>query len=328
VVRVSVQIVTWNSVENIDACLQALARQSTTEFEVIVVDNASRDGTADHAARWLEGELSGCLLRLSENTGFCGGQNLAFERSRGDLILFLNPDVVLSPTFIADAIRRSDELPALVGTIAPSICLPDGRIDSTGLILDRFRRGWDRDHGHDRADPPARGADEVFGCTGAVAIHRRAMLLDVAIDGKPLDELMFAYYDDVDLAWRARLRGWRCRHEPTLTATHARAARNGLRGRGSRRTRDRDQMLTVRNRLLMIVKCERARHALVALPLYVAFEIARIGYLTVRAPAALRGYIEFLSVLPEALAARRHVQAGIRGAARLRPAVRPKGDLP
>jgi GT2 family glycosyltransferase len=247
-------------------------------------------------------------MRQTVNTGFCGGQNAALQRAAGDWILFLNPDVVLPPDFVERAIALADRSSSDVATIAPSIRLPDGRVDSTGLVMDRLRRAWDRDHGLPLSSATTRGGD-VFGCTGAVALHRRTMLEDVAVDRKPLDEGMFAYYDDLDLAWRARLRGWRCEYAPDLVATHYREARNALRGRRGRHTRARDQVLTVRNRLLTMVKCAAARDLVLELPLLAAFEAVRIGYLAVRTPSALRGYSEFLSHLPEALAARREIQS-------------------
>jgi GT2 family glycosyltransferase len=306
-VRLSAQIVTWNSAHRLDTCLASLAAQTSQQFEVVVVDNASADGSADRVDVWLRRGLRGRLLRLDLNSGFCAGQNLAFEHARGDLILLLNPDVVLPCDFVEQAVAIADANPADVGTFAPCISLPDGRLDSTGLVIDVVRRAWDRDHGR-HAGPGTQVSGDVFGCTGAAALHRRSMLDDVAIDGKPLDEAMFAYYDDLDLAWRARRRGWRCLYVPALTAIHHREARNALRRRAGRPTRGRDQTLMVRNRLLMIVKCERAVDAILRLPAYLAFEAIRVAYLAVTAPATLRAYADFLRHVPEAWAARQHMR--------------------
>jgi GT2 family glycosyltransferase len=299
IVRVSVQIVTWNSADVIDACLESLLRQTSRHFEVIVVDNASDDGSADRAERWAGPLLSVTVRRETRNRGFCAAQNHATRAGSGDLCLFLNPDTELPPTFIADAIEAADRLPSRVGTIAPCILLPDGRIDSTGLLMDRFRRARDRDHGapHDRR---FMARTEVFGCTGAAALHRRAMLDDVAIDGRPLDEQLFAYYDDLDLAWRAGLRGWTCRYVSSLTVRHHRQARNSLRGLAGRPTRAADQTFSIRNRLLVMIKCDTLRQLILALPWLVPFEIARIGFLALRAPATLRAYRQAISAVPQA----------------------------
>ncbi|MCP4656192.1 MAG: glycosyltransferase family 2 protein [bacterium] len=309
--RISIQVVTWNSAEVIDACLESVSAQRSSEFEVIVVDNASTDGSAERAATWFAGGLRGSLIRETVNRGFCGGQNLALAASSGDWVLFLNPDATLPPDFVEWAIAVVDGLAPEVGSVAPRILLPDGRIDSAGLVLDRFRRLYDRGRGEAAA---ARYAveDDVLGGTGAVALHRRAMLDDVAIDGEVLDERLFAYYDDLDLAWRARLRGWRCRYVPSLMATHRRAARNALRGLEARATRGAEQALTVRNRYLVMVKCERLRDVVTAAPRLLPFEIARLAFLLVRAPGALRGYRQAAAALPAALRQRRLIRSGAR----------------
>lgn len=304
--RLSIQIVTWNSADVIDACLGSIVMQASPAVEVIVVDNASCDGSAELASSWFARGLRGTLLRERTNTGFCAAQNRAFEASAGEWVLFLNPDATLSPGFVATALRVVDGMPREVGTVAPCILRPDGRVDSTGLVLDRFWRLYDRGTGE--ASASRYGVDEdVLGCTGAVALHRRAMLVDIALDGKPLDDLLFAYYDDLDVSWRARLRGWRCRYVASLLACHRRGARNALRPVPGRLARGSEQALTVRNRLLMIAKCERVGALLVSLPWLLPFELARAAYLAFRAPAALRGYAQAAIALPAALRARKRI---------------------
>jgi GT2 family glycosyltransferase len=201
------------------------------------------------------------------------------------------------------------ECPDDVGTLAPLILRPDGTIDSSGLFLDAFRRVYDRGQG-ERPSAATREED-VFGCTGAVAIHRRAMLEDVAEDGLALDERLFAYYDDLDLAWRAQLRGWRCRFVPGLVALHARAGRNAVRS-NERSGRAHEQRLAVRNRMLVLLKCERVRDALVALPRLVPYELARLAYVALRAPASLPAYLDALRAAPSILRSRRFVHGRAR----------------
>jgi GT2 family glycosyltransferase len=304
--QLSVQIVTWNSAHVIGACLQSLAQQHSRSFEVVIVDNASIDQSVAVVERW-RGELPALeVVCETHNRGFCGGQNRATARSRADWVLFLNPDTTLPPTFVGDAIAAAASAAPSVGAIAPCILLPDGTVDSTGLAMDRFRRAYDRDRrqGAERRHAADR---DVFGCTGAVALLRRTMLEDVAVDGQVLDEQIFAYYDDLDLSWRATLRGWRCRYEPVLTAVHQRAARNAIRALPGRPIEPRDQQLSVRNRLLVMARCDRPVEFLVALPWLMAFEVARIGYLAWRAPAVLKAYREVFGQIGAALQARRTI---------------------
>lgn len=302
----SIQIVTWQSAAVIDACLASLAAQTSRAFEVIVVDNASTDESADRVESWRPHLPALTVVREAVNQGFCGGQNRALARATGDWILFLNPDVELPPQFVADALRVCERVPPGVGAVAPCIFLPDGRLDSTGLAMDRFRRAYDRDRGA----PAARrmlASRSVLGCTGAAALLRRAMLDDIAIDGVALDEALFAYYDDLDVAWRATLGGWTCQYEPALLAVHRRGARNSVRGVAGRPTRTYDQVLSVRNRLLVMARCDRRRDVAGALLWLVPFELARVGYLAVRSPRVLIAYVEALRHIGSVLRARARI---------------------
>ncbi|HTP51292.1 MAG TPA: glycosyltransferase family 2 protein [Anaeromyxobacteraceae bacterium] len=305
--RLSVQIVTWNSAATIEACLDSLRAQERQDFEVVVVDNASTDRSLELVRTALRPLGSRArIVAEDHNRGFCGGQNRATALTRGGWVLFLNPDAELPPSFMDKALDCIGAAPGDVGSLVPRILLPDGRIESTGLVLDRFRRLRDRGQGL-----PAQGAfteeEDVMGGTGAVILHRRAMLDDVAVEGQPLDENLFAYYDDLDLALRARGRGWRSRYVPSLEAVHHRAGRNSLRGLPRRRVDARAQALTVRNRLLVMAKHERIADLLRDLPQLAAFELARIGYLSWKSPAALRGYGAAFAGLPAAVRARREL---------------------
>ncbi len=309
--RLVIQVVSWNDVDTIDACLESLAAQQQPGVEILVIDNASADGTAEAVARWFDdGRVRGAFLPQDENTGFCGGHNRGFAHRRSDWVLLLNPDAVLADGFVERALRATEEVDDDVGTIAPRILLPDGRVDSVGLLRDWLRRAWDRGYG----EPPEvfDRPEDVFGCTGAVALHRRAMLEDVAVAGEILDEAIFAYNDDLDLSWRAQLRGWRCRYLPELEATHHRAARNALRGIQGRQTARMDQILTVRNRLLVMVRCEPARSLWWGLPLWGAFELARVGFLTWKSPGILKAYADLVPLLRPAFRQRHLIQGGVR----------------
>lgn len=319
----AVQVVAWNHAAVVEACLESVARQQGAQLELVVVDNASRDDTRERVARGLararaEG-LEARLLAQPRNLGFCGGHNRALAATRAPWVLLLNPDAELPPDFAARALEVVRALPPEVGTVAPRILLPDGRTDSAGLVRDGLRRAWDRGFG----EPGDAYGDreEVFGASGAVALHRRAMLEDVAIAGEVLDERLFAYYDDLDLAWRARLRGWRCCYVPELVAVHRRGGRNALRDREGRRPDLRAQRLTVRNRLLVMARCERLRSLLPALPRLLAFELARVGFLALRAPRVLAAYPEAVAALPAALRSRRaiHAASPLRGVVREDP---------
>lgn len=222
---VAVTIVTYQSAADLPRCLDALAAQSTPSNEVVVVDNASTDGSADFAEQHV---AVGQVVHNDENRGFAAAQNQAIGLTRSDWVLVLNPDVRLDPGFLA-ALRPHLEKPAPLGTLCGKLLRaePDGSprepatFDSTGMVFERTFRHLDRgsearDEGqYDREEP-------VFGATGAAACYRRAMIDDVSIEGEFFDEAFFAYREDADLAWRAQLLGWDCLYVPTAVGYHVR----------------------------------------------------------------------------------------------------------
>jgi len=222
---VSVLITTYDSAGTLRACLASLERQDYAPVEVIVVDNASTDGTRDLLAQ------AGQRFRVfynETNAGFAAAQNRAIRQAAGEWLLSLNPDVVLSPEFIATLMTASEADPG-VGMISGKLLRwrPDQNpeftriIDSTGIYflpnLRHLDRGADEpDHGqYDRSE-------YVFGVTGAAGLYRRRMVEDVSIDGEFFDEDFFAYREDADVAWRAQLMGWRCLYTPRAVGWHIR----------------------------------------------------------------------------------------------------------
>ena len=161
------------------------------------------------------------LVRSPVNTGFCKAHNELARRFPSDYVLFLNPDTVLSPSFIEDLVRALDARPDAASAGGKLLRMDGKTIDSTGIIMLREQRHLDR--GADQAD---RGQfnepGEIFGPSAAAALYRRKALDDAAIDGQYLDEDFFAYREDADLAWRCRFLGWNSIYVPAAVARHRR----------------------------------------------------------------------------------------------------------
>jgi GT2 family glycosyltransferase len=228
---ITVSIVLHDSAEDLAACLASVAGQSRPPDDVVVLDNASADDGVAMVQRLLPAAR---LVRSERNLGFAAGQNRAMAERPADIHVLVNPDARLAVHYLegVEPILDADDR---VGAVAGRLLrfrnddpdgdrideYPDDVIDSTGMVALRNRRVLDRSAGC-----PAAGTDVepgyVFGATGAVAAYRRTMLDDVALDGDVFDPTFFAYREDVDLAWRAQLRGWRCRYEPGLLARHRR----------------------------------------------------------------------------------------------------------
>lgn len=238
---ISLVIVNFNAGDYLLRCLAAVERQTYRDWEVIVVDNASRDESMASIAEldWVK------VVCNSENRGFAPAQNQGMRMARGQYIMPLNFDIHLMPNFLEQAVSAFEAFPQ-VGTISGKILRMEPRwegtceFDNTGLLLTRRRMPQHRGHGAtDQGQYEQR--DLVFGALGAAAVFRRAMLEDIAYQGQYFDESFFTWYEDVDLEWRARLRGWDCLYLPEAVAYHvgdpqknqltAFAARHGIRNR-------------------------------------------------------------------------------------------------
>jgi len=222
---VSILIVTFNSAKRLPACLAALQQQDYHPLEVLIVDNASTDGTRDLLAPLAARHA---VTLNSENRGFAAGQNQAIRQAKGEWLLCLNPDVLLGASFISELVS-SGALDPSVGTVCGKLLRwnpaesPEKTkiIDSTGIYFLPNLRHLDRG-----ADIPDTGqyeqAEYVFGATGAAALYRRQMVDDVSVAGEFYDEAFFSYREDADLAWRAQLMDWKCLYTPQAVAWHER----------------------------------------------------------------------------------------------------------
>lgn len=222
---VSIVVVAHDSAADLDRSLPAASAQEGVRAEVLVVDNASGDGSrevaAGHGAR---------VIALSANVGFAGGANAGIEGSLGRYVLTLNPDCRISSGFCAVLCDRLDRADAAdVGSASGKIFRAEGEdlhatrlLDSTGILFTPAGRHLDRDSGRNEEAAAFRD-EEIAGVTGAAGFYRRAALESVKISTGYFDEDFFLYREDADLALRLRAAGWRCLYVPSAVAHHRRA---------------------------------------------------------------------------------------------------------
>ena len=209
---VSVVIVSWNGRRYLDACLTAVAAQQGVAFETILVDNGSTDGTADYVRErfpWVR------LLTLDGNAGFAGGNNAGARAARGRYLAFLNNDTAADPGWLRALRDAVDEAAGFCLTTSRVVYMHDpGIIDSAGDGFLRSGGAFKRHHG---AQVAAAGESrEVFGVSGAACLMARAVFEELG----GFDETFFASHEDVDLSYRARLRGYRCRYVANAVVRH------------------------------------------------------------------------------------------------------------
>ena len=297
---VSVIIPNWNGAHHLPTCLDSLRAQRWTDAEIIVVDNASHDESLEVLARYPEVNV----LPQRTNLGFTGACNAGLRVARGEMLVLLNNDTEADPhwlTALVDAFSRHPE----VGLVASKMRLfdrrdvlhtagdyvtPDGMAHNRGI--------WQRDEGQYNHEA------YVFSACGGSAAYRRRMLEEVGL----LDEVFFFSFEDVDLAWRAQLAGWRCLYTPDAVVYHK------LKASGGGATAS---FYDGRNRIFTLVKNYPAdlwahhRSDVVQAQVNLVKEAAR-AWRGREARATLRGVVAGLLRLPLMLPRRRAIQASRR----------------
>jgi GT2 family glycosyltransferase len=210
---VSIVIPNWNGAHHLPTCLESLRRQTYPHVEVIVADNGSTDSSLALLARdyaWVQ------VLALGENQGFAGACNAGMRVAQGDFVVLLNNDTEADPRWVEETVAAFQRHPE-AGIVASKMLLFDRR-DTFHTAGDFYRvdgipgnRGvWQKDEGqYDREEP-------AFSACGGSAAYRRSMLDQVGL----LDEDFFYSCEDLDLAWRAQLAGWRCVYTPRAVVYH------------------------------------------------------------------------------------------------------------
>ena len=211
--HVSIVIPTYNGKQMLLDCLDSLSTQSFSDFEVVVVDGASDDGSREAVsnrfpeARW---------IALEKNGGFSVAVNAGIRASRGDYILLLNNDTTVANDFVEKMFKAiaSDDL---IGSVdAKRLRMENPRlIDCMGLQLNKWGHAFQIGHlEEDRGqwDEPR----EIFGVSGGAAIYRKELFDDIGL----FDESLESYFEDVDIAYRARWAGWKSVNAPDAIVLH------------------------------------------------------------------------------------------------------------
>lgn len=292
----SVIVLNWNGRQYLPECLAALAAQTCRDFEVILVDNGSTDGSADLVRDqfpWVK------LVELPENVGFAEGNNRGLAAARGEFLVALNNDTRVEADFLAALLAAAQAAPK-AGMVAAKMLnyFEPGRIDAVALKIGVNGLGYNIGVGEEDAGQYDGGVG-AFGPCGGAALYRRAMVESVGF----FDPDFFAYYEDFDLAWRGRLAGWDCACAPKAVVYHVHSATSGEYSPFK-------VYQTHRNKWFVIAKNWPGALVLRHLPALVFADAASFALALARGRggAALRARLDVLRNLQKLLRKRRAVQ--------------------
>ena len=254
---ISVVIVNWNSRDDLAACLGALTAQTDRDFETIVVDNGSTDGSQ---AMVRERFADVKLVELPKNVGFAEGCNSGIAVASRAWIATLNNDADAEPDWIAELRAAARAGGDRLGMLQSRIVLKQkrNRANSTGLVL--FADGCVEDRHYDQPIRDDEEVEEIFCPSAGAAMYRREMLDQVRLDSGFFDREYFMYVEDVDLGWRARLAGWSSVYVPTAIVHHS------FQGSSRRHGRHFVALQCKKNRLRTLVKNGSLRFLATTMP--------------------------------------------------------------
>ncbi|HEX6865443.1 MAG TPA: glycosyltransferase family 2 protein [Thermoanaerobaculia bacterium] len=280
-VKVAVCIVTWNSAPDLPGCLESIGRLDHRPLEIVLVDNASRDGSLEVARRHAPAGIPLEAVASPENLGFAAGMNAAFARTDAPFVLTLNADARPSPDYVTRLLARMTGAGAVTGKLVR----PTGELDACGMRLTSNWRHLDRGSGE-----PDRGQfstpERVFGATGAASLFRREALDDAAVEGEIFDPRFHSFREDAELCFRLRERGWEVLYEPTAVCEHRRLnlpeRRSGMTAEVNRHS--------LKNRYLLRLYHQTGGNLVRTLVPTLARDLGALAYVLLRERSSLAAY--------------------------------------
>lgn len=223
--RIVISLLTYNSEKYLEHVLKSIARQTFHDFELVIRDNNSTDGSAAFAS---------CIVPYARvimqktNDGFSRAHNATIRETSSEYVCILNPDIVLSEQYFGECVSFLDAHPS-VGAVSGLLIRvksltetgKSDTIDSSGLRFSAFGRATNLFAGKPLS--VVLGPLRVLGVSATAAVYRRSALEDVAVHSEYFDEDFFMYKEDIDLALRFALRGWEAYTLPSCRAWHVRS---------------------------------------------------------------------------------------------------------
>ena len=219
--EVSVIIPNFNGKKYLKDCLDSMRKQDCENFEVILVDNGSEDGSTDYV-REVYPEVQ--VIALKENTGFCTAVNTGIKVSTGSYVILLNNDTIAEPSFVSSLLKSMKRHQRAFSCQAKMIQMQDhGKMDDAGNYYCAF--GWAFADGKGRNQENYNTEKKIFSACAGAAIYRKKVLDRIGL----FDHEHFAYLEDLDIGYRARLHGYENWYCPEALVYHVGSGTSGSR---------------------------------------------------------------------------------------------------
>jgi len=325
--KVTIQIVTWNSLKYLPFTLESIFSQTYKDFQILIIDNNSQDGLLEFLRKNYP-EVT--VFQNKKNLGFAKANNQGLRLLHSPYVLFCNPDIVLPGSWLEKIMRQAedqkyDQVGSFGGQLLKLKPNSDGLdeasktdiIDSCGLKILRNRRIVEIGAGEDSSK--FNQDQEVFGHSGALVLYKRETLDDCLIrtkknpTGEYFDEDFFAYKEDVDLAWRSRLLGWSSNFVAEAVAYHVRRAAGSETISPKEMIKNRRQQSALvkyysyRNHFLLLLKNEFSRNFIKDFLPIKWFETQKAGYILLFEFKTIKAWWEFIKMAPLILAKRKQI---------------------
>jgi GT2 family glycosyltransferase len=298
---VAILIVNWNGGDLLTRCLESVQQQLRVPDHIVVVDNGSSDDSLKQAEQLLHDVQ---LIRLPSNVGFARANNIAARAAlQYDALALLNPDAIADPEWLGALVRAAEREPAVAGFASQMLLASTPRyLDGAGDSYHVSGRAWRNGHRVSSTEWPTADV-EVFGPCAAAALYRREAFDEVG----GFDEQYFCYFEDVDLAFRLRLHGYRCIYVHAAVVRHVGSALSGYRSNFAVYHGERNAVWT-------FVKDMPGPLLWLYLPQHIALNVAALLYYPWRGQGKVvfRAKVDAVRGLPSVLRRRKLVQRGRR----------------
>lgn len=242
---VSIIIINYNAGKLLSKCIDSILKQNYKNYEIVIIDNASKDKSIESIIE--KGKRIRTICN-KQNIGFSHAANQGINIARGEYILLLNFDILMNKNFLKEMVKAIN-LKRNIGSISGRLLKNEKLFDSTGIIMNNLFAN-DRGENEKVNNRRYNSVEYIFGPSGAAALYKKKMLEDCRIYGEIFDKDFWIYYEDVDLAWRAQIKGWKSFYTPKAIAYH----RRGVTRRNNPKALENYRMIGYANRILSIFK--------------------------------------------------------------------------